>query len=99
MEMFQNILFQGFKGEQPGPTYYLSPENIYGFCIHDASNKNCYVYIWIEFEGKKGMKKIPVPSLFGSMTKVTIPNYTVRTIIYLKLLFLLTNVVVRTRIM
>ena len=58
MDMFHNILLNIFKGEQPGPTYYLLPENIYGLGIHDASNNICLVYTWAEFEGMKGMNNI-----------------------------------------
>ena len=58
MEICQNIIFPIFKGEQPGPTYYLSLANIYGLGIHYASNKICSVYAWTEFEGKKEMKNI-----------------------------------------
>ena len=56
--IMHNILLPSFKGEQPGPTYYLSPENIYGLVINDASNNICSVYTWTEFEGKKGMNNI-----------------------------------------
>ena len=47
-----------FKGENHGRAYYLSPSNIYGLGIHDASNNICYVYTWTELEGKKGMNNI-----------------------------------------
>ena len=58
MDMCQNILLLPFKGEQPGPNYYLLPANIYGLSIHDASNKICSDYTWNDFEGKKGMDNI-----------------------------------------
>ena len=56
--MRHHILLPGFKGENPGPTYYLSPTNIYGLIIHDASNNTCSYYTWTEFEIKKGMNNI-----------------------------------------
>ena len=50
--------FSSFKGEQPGPTYYLSPANIYGLGIHYAFNNICSVYTCTQFEGKKVMNNI-----------------------------------------
>ena len=47
-----------FKGEQPGPTHYLPPANIYGLVMHDAYNNICSVYTWTEFEGKKLMNNV-----------------------------------------
>ena len=55
---FHNMFLSSFKGEHPGPTYYLSPANIYGVDIHDASNNIFSVYNWTEFEGEKGVKNI-----------------------------------------
>ena len=56
--MFKNILLSRFKGEQPGPTHYLPPANIYGLVMHDAYNNICSVYTWTEFELNKGMNNI-----------------------------------------
>ena len=56
--MSYNILLPSLKIEHPGPTYYLSPANISGLVIHDASNNICSVYTWAEFEGKKGVYNI-----------------------------------------
>ena len=55
MDMCHHILLSSFKGEHPGPTYCLSPDNIYGLGIHDSSNNIYFVYTWTEFEGKKRM--------------------------------------------
>ena len=58
MDMFQNVLLPGFKFEQPGPTYYLTPANIYVPGINDASNNIFFIYICTEFEVKKGVKNM-----------------------------------------
>ena len=47
-----------FTGEQPIPTYYLSPENIYSLGIHGASNNIWSIYTCIVFERKKCMNNI-----------------------------------------
>ena len=58
MGMCQNIIIPSFKVEQYRPTYYILPANIYGSGIQDASNNICSIYMWTEFEGKKGMNNI-----------------------------------------
>ena len=58
MDIFQNTLFPSLKSEQPGTTYYLSPANIYGLVIPDASNNTCSVYTWTGFEVNKGMNNL-----------------------------------------
>ena len=62
--MWQNIPLTIFKGEQPVSTYYVSPVNIYGLGVHDASNNIFSVYTWDEFEVNKGMSKISSCLLF-----------------------------------
>ena len=49
MDMFHNIFLSIFKGEQPRPVYNLSPANIYGLGIRDASNKIFSVCARTEF--------------------------------------------------
>ena len=58
MDMYYNILLPGFKGEHPGPNYYLLSDNIYGLGIHDSSNNICSVYAWNYFEGRKSVNNI-----------------------------------------
>ena len=53
----------------------------------------------LNLKERRGWKTLPLASFVVSLTRVTIINHTVRTIRCLKLLFLLTNLVVRTRIM
>ena len=56
--MCHNIIFPSFIGEQPRPTYYLSPANIYGLVINDASKNTCSVFTQNKFEGRKGLNNI-----------------------------------------
>ena len=58
MYMQHNIILTSLKTEQTKPTYCLSPANIYGSGIHDASNTICSVYTWTGFEVNKGMENI-----------------------------------------
>ena len=58
MDMCKNTPLPIFKGEQPGPNYYLFPDNIYDLGIHYAINNICSIYTWTESEGKKRTNKI-----------------------------------------